>query len=721
MIRTKRAVIFCAGLLLLARVPAAGQVTPIEFSVEEGGVFSVVTGSAVTLQAPAVGQPVSARMRVRNTSVTDIRVDQLSVSGGRFTLTGVPGLPVVLPGGQFVEVGVTYNAISSARTNAQIAVAFTDAEGARSAFQPLIGTAPEFRLAYVTTELNTLPLANGGTVTFPPTQVNNISALTMIIENVGTGTGRVNLVSVTGAAFRLQGLPLFPAALDAGQELRFSVRFTPAVGGPSTGTLRVALPGGDVTIGLEGVATASSFAYELLLPESTQPFTPGSTVTLPETPLGSAISTAIRVANTGTGDGLITNVSVVGTSFQLSEVPTLPVSVPAQNSIVFVLTFTPRETGRATGRLRIGNDIFEIVGIGTGPRLLLSYRLGDTTVAVPPTGNALFPPTQVGDSSTIEFLLENKGNRPASIANVSLTQTGTSFSLTGVPLLPLQLEPDQSLTFALRFSPPALGQFSAGLRINSDTVSITGSATQPPPIPGYSFTGPSGNVEQMQQPAVGLTLDAPYPLALRGTLTLGFESETFADDPSLQFSIGGRTVSFTIEPGSRQALFSNGATNIRFQTGTVGGTIILTPSFSTADVNLTPAAPTVLRLSIAPAAPRLLNLQIGALSSTAVTFLLSAASNTRTLQSIEIVFNLNPAANVVVRETRLIIDIGALAETYYRSAASAPFGGTIQVSAPVSITSPAAGAPSLLEIFDSATITLINSVGRSNSMTIPLR
>lgn len=721
--RTELALLFCA-CLLLARIPAAGQAAPaVEFSIEEGGVFTPLTNAA-TFQAPAVGQPVTARMRIRNTSAAEIRVDQISVQDARFSLTGADVLPAVLPSNQSITFAVTYLPTSSTQSGAQIVVRYAEILNpglVRTASQALAGTVSGFRLAYLTPEGNVLPVPVGGTLTFPETQVNGNSTITMIIANTGATPGQINSLTLTGAAFRPQGLPLFPVALEPGQEFRFNVRFTPLQVGRSTGTLVVDLPAGELSASVDGAGSLSLFRYELLLPDSTQPFTPGSPVLLPETELGTTMSVGVRVMNTGNRDELINTISVIGGSLQLSELPPLPALIPSQDSIVFVLTFTPRDTGPVTGRLRIGNEVFEVITTGAGSRLLLSYRLGEAIVTVPPSGNVIFAPTPVGNTSTIDLLIENKGNRVAHVANVSAIQTGTSFSLTGLPALPIQLQPNQSLALALRFSPPALGEFTGSLRINSETVNITGSATQPAPIPSYSFTGPSGNVEQMQQPAVGLRLDEPYPLPLRGTLTIGFESETFVVDPAIQFATGGGTVSFTIEAGSTEAVFSTGATSIRLQTGTVAGTIILTPSFSTAALNITPPAPATLRLAILPSAPRLTNLQIGALSSSSVTFLLNGASTPRSLQAIEIVFNLHPATSIAVRNTTLTIDIEALAEAYYRSAASAPFGSIIQASAPVSITNPVEGTPSLFEIFDSATVTLINTAGRSNSMTIALR
>src|SRR5205823_6180639 len=101
-------------------------------------------------------------------------------------------------------------------------------------------------------------------------------------------------------------------------------------------------------------------------------------------------------------------------------------------------------------------------------------------------------------------------------------------------------------------------------------------------LPSYQFQGPSGTQQPAQQPSIGLTLASPYPLALQGTLKLSFVSAVFTDDPAIQFASGGRTVNFTISANSTRAQFISNATSMPLQIGTTAGTIVITPSFSTA-------------------------------------------------------------------------------------------------------------------------------------------
>ena len=75
---------------------------------------------------------------------------------------------------------------------------------------------------------------------------------------------------------------------------------------------------------------------------------------------------------------------------------------------------------------------------------------------------------------------------------------------------------------------------------------------------------------------MGLQLASPYAQDLTGTLTLTFTPDSFADDPTIQFASGGRTVNFKIPANTTSAVFGQ-ASQVQFSSGTVAGVITLTP------------------------------------------------------------------------------------------------------------------------------------------------
>src|SRR3954469_20309220 len=63
---------------------------------------------------------------------------------------------------------------------------------------------------------NQTAIGSGGTLTFPAINLNSSASASFIIYNSGSGAGVVNSVNVSGAAFRVSGLPLLPANLAGG-------------------------------------------------------------------------------------------------------------------------------------------------------------------------------------------------------------------------------------------------------------------------------------------------------------------------------------------------------------------------------------------------------------------------------------------------------------------------------------------------------------------------
>jgi hypothetical protein len=80
----------------------------------------------------------------------------------------------------------------------------------------------------------------------------------------------------------------------------------------------------------------------------------------------------------------------------------------------------------------------------------------------------------------------------------------------------------------------------------------------------------------------------------------------------VQFVTGGLIVKFTIPANTTQALFgNNNATQVKLQTGTVAGTISVTPKFlTTGGFDLTSQSPVTLAMPLQVSAPQLLDAQL---------------------------------------------------------------------------------------------------------------
>jgi ASPM-SPD-2-Hydin domain-containing protein len=738
------------GLILLAMsgVPVSAQSFPFELRVKQGNnVFLVPNGASVTMVANAVGQTQSLNFTATYTGVTSVSIAQAPALLGNtdFTVELDDKYPLKLnPQGQF-SFKVTYKPSTAATASAQVGANYLEAAPpgttgttaiAGSVTLNLTGTAPSLSVNYfLTANGNVVAVAPGGSVQFPPTLVNTTAQATIIIANHGSGAGTVNSISISGTAFQPLGLPLLPVSIPTGTDVRFAITYAPTQVGADTGSLAIDLGGIVFNVGLTGSSIQSKFQYQLLTASDTIPFAPNQVVALPDTNVGETSSATIRVQNAGSAPGTLSNVGTTAGPFAITDAPLLPATLNPQDVLTFTLSFAPVQAGKATGKLRIGNDLFDLTGSGLGPNLVFSYVSG-TTTNVQAGGAVIFSPIQVGSSSSVPFTVMNSGTKPATIATVAVGDTHGIYQLQDLPDFPVTLNSGDSVTFTIVFAPATTGFANATLQINSQLFALSGSGTPPPPLPAIQFTGASGTVDPQSQPAVGLTLAAPYPLALNGTLTISITSASFTPDPSIQFSTGSKTVSFTIPANSTQAVFANSANQIRLQTGTTAGSISIAAALTTqSGLDVTPAPPPILTLTVLPSAPHIVSAVARTATSSSFTVLVTGFSTTRSLSKLN--FQFTVTSDVTAPTSQLSLDVSAAATNWYSSASAQPFGGQFSVTVPFTLqstgtlttttsgsgtgTTSGSTTPSLVSKIQSVAVTAINEQGTSNSLNTPIQ
>ena len=388
---------------------------------------------------------------------------------------------------------------------------------------------------------------------------------------------------MTGDRFQAQGVPLLPGVLAAGADLKFSIRYSPTQQiETDSGLLTVGLSSKTIRVALSGSGVGSLFTYEILNGDIVTPFVPNATVSIPDTPVGVTSSIAIRVRNTGNADGQIPIIATAGTGLQIPDLPLLPLTLAPGSSVIFTLAFTPTQAGSVTGRLRIGNDLFNVSAVGSGVLLNFAYSTGSTATNVPPnTGVVIFSPVTLGLTTSATFTITNTGTAQATVNSIALTDPRSPFVLRGLPPLPVSIPPQGSSSFRIDFAPIVPGPVVETLRIDTQTFTLSGTGLSAGAVPSYSFqernqrhgstaAATAGLIDPFQALCVGLT----------GTLRITQISDTFSVDPSVQFSTGGSSINFTIPANSTAAVFSNNSTTIQVQTGSVAGKIVLTPSFT---------------------------------------------------------------------------------------------------------------------------------------------
>ena len=715
----------CLPVFLVALVVPVVLVTPargqspsfaLSYILADGNIHGLSNGTAVAFPSVDVNSTTTGTISIINQGTGSGSVLSLAVTGAGFQLVNPTLLPASIDAGQTLRFGIIFAPTQTGTFAGTFRIDLSD----RSISGTLAGSTPPpvFGVGYIDPATNNaFALPNNSTLQFPNTPTGNTSVVTVVASNTGAGTGSINSIALaSGAPFQLVSLPPLPFSVGPSKQTTFGIRFSPQQPLTSTNTLRIDFGGQTITINLQAQGTQPQYTYSWASGTASGSFSSGGTLAASDTAVGQTSSLVLTVANAGTGDGQISNLSVAAQGFSVSDLPTLPFILHPGGSEHFTVNFAPAQPGPSNGRLTIGSDSFTITGTGIGPQMIFTYTSGSSAVPVANSGVVIFPPLAVGSIENLSFSIQNKGTSTATISTIGLTAPGTPFTVSKLPDLPMNVDPGATAAFTISFVPNNTGSLTATLLVNTNTFTLSGSGTQPAALPDYHFQGPSGNQQPAQQPTVGLTLASPYPLALQGTLKLTFTPAVFTDDPSIQFATGSRTVNFTIPANTTQALFNGSSTTVPLQTGTTAGNIVITPSFAMqGGFDLTPSSPDVLALTIPGAAPQLLNATVSAMTTSSFAVAINGYSTTRVIRQLDI--QITPRQGQNLSTAHVTIDANPASTAWFQSTASQGFGGTFLVTIPF-VLSNGSTATDLVHLLQSLSITATNDVGASSALSV---
>lgn len=717
-----------AGLLVAMATTASAQI-PFQLLVTQSqNAITVQNGASLTF-VTAVGQSQTAQLRATYTGTGQILIAQTpSVFGSSAFTAALPSkVPILLNPGESISVTINFSPTSSAASSSQMNLPYSETVSTTTGTTTsttttanvislaLQGTAPSFALSYVLqTDLNVVPIQSGGLIPFAPTLVGATAQAALNVTNTGSGPGTVTGISISGSGFKIQGKPLLPATVTANQTLPVTVVYTPTAVTTDTAVITITFDSGSpVTVNVSGSGTSATFTYSILSTTPPTAITPGGTISLPSTQVGQSSTVTIRVLNSGNANGTVSSINIAGQGFSLSNV-VLPNVLAPNASLTFNLTFTPTQPGAQTGTLLVNSDTFTLSGSGLGSLLVYSYVAGGSTITLGTANNSVvFSPVMVSQSEQLIFDVKNTGTLPATISNIGVASG--PYTIAGQPPLPVTLAPNADFQFTIKFTPTTVGFSNGTLQLDATGISLVGSGTQPPPLPAYTLSGPSGNTAPMTQPMVGLTLASAYPVAITGVLTMSV-SGTLPADPAVQFATGAQTIAFVIPANQTSAVFGTQGTQIGLQTGTVASTITLTPSFATqaGNVPLTPAAPSSLQFTVAPAVPSLIAMQLGSLTTTGFTIQATGFSTPRSLKSMAVQFAL--ASGYSMPTTQFTIDVSQVSTVWFDGTASHAFGSEFTISVPFTFQGTVPAGQSILNAITSVSVTMSNALGASTSL-----
>jgi len=722
---------------------AAAQQIPFQLLVSsQGNTTSVTNGSTLAFNTE-VGQSISVQVTATYEGTGQVAITTGPQILGAQTFStdlGQQTLPIVLNPGNNITFNVSYKPTNASGASAQLSIFYAEtlqsSQGTTINQSAIVfelqGTSPSFQLSYVLQATpNVQPLQSGGTVLFPGTQLNTTALANIDITNLGSGLGQITSITLpTSSAFKLTGLPLFPASIPANQTLPLVLAYTPSAVTTDNDQIKITLLSGTVlTVNLQGSGVSATYAYQLVQGSTLTPVTPPGPIMLPNTNVGSQSSVVVEVQNIGNATGIVTSPSISGPSgpngpvFQLAGSIIFPQTLMSNSSFTFSINFNPATPGPQNGTLIIGNTLFTLTGNGLGPQLTFSYMAGGGTFTVATGGSVVFSPIAVTQSEQVTFVVTNSGTQPGTISNISVGQSPSPFAVSGRPALPVTLNPGASTQFNIAFTPITATTATGSLIIDTTVIGLTGSGDPPPPLPNYTIQGPSGTVAPQTQPGVSLSLASGYPVALTGTLTLTTSSSS-VPDPAVEFTNGLRTVSFVIPANSTLANFAGQGSQVFLQTGTVASSIILTPDFLTqaGGIDITPATPATLQLVVPPSAPSLTAVTVSNVAANAFTLVVTGYSTTRALTNLAVQLTAAPGFNLG-SAAQYTFNISQQSTLWFQSASSQSFGGLFSIAVPFSFTSTGTlpGGQSPVQSIASVSATVSNSVGTSSSLGTSLQ
>jgi hypothetical protein len=170
--------------------------------------------------------------------------------------------------------------------------------------------------------------------------VGNSEPITESITNIGGSSVDISQIAISGTGFTMSGISA-PLTLAAGQNATFTVTFTATSSGSATGNIAITSDGSNPNLGLPLTGTGTLAVAQLSVTPTT--FAAGSVV----------VGTSGTVSGSLSASGANVTISAAGTNnsaFSIGGI-SLPMTVPAGQSIPFTITFSPTTAGAASGTL----------------------------------------------------------------------------------------------------------------------------------------------------------------------------------------------------------------------------------------------------------------------------------------------------------------------------------------------------------------------------------
>ena len=570
-----------------------------------------VLGDTVVFDSDGIGQRVSQRMYLNfdppageSLTLRTVRIKGAQASEFTYEIKDVTRLPVVIRNELQLDLFVFYLPTSGGPAQAAIELTLR-LEG--SDFDPtdtiytvnLVGKVPFYSLSYMLPGGPSRQVPVAGNVDFGNKGTGQPTEASLILTNSGSGPGILRNVQISGSGvYSLVSPPSFPTRIEPGRTLSIQLAFTPAATDAYRGLLTLDFGTLKQQFNLTGVG-GDLLRYRLVsysgegVPTRAGDIQSGNTIEFGQ----QATSIVVTGLNTRQSAQLVRSISVSG-PFTVTEAPTLPVSLQPGESLVLRVEPRSVSVGEQSGALWVDDAYFPLsLNVPELPSVRFSRTGGPVSVAeTVPLGIGLSQPYPVDLAGTLdlEFASADFANDPSvqwstggnrATFTIPAGQTQAVFSRGGTQIELQASSVSGEIVVTARFAAD-----SWGIDITPEAPPELRFTVDIPELPVVRFSRSGGTVSATEEVPLGLSLAQPYPVELTGSLALEFVPEDFESDPTVQWSTGGRQVTFTIPAGSTAALFGQDSPTVNFRAGAVLGEIVVTAQIvaDSWNIDLTP-------------------------------------------------------------------------------------------------------------------------------------
>jgi hypothetical protein len=320
------------------------------------------------------------------------------------------------------------------------------------------------------------PPLSGPSTSFPTTTIGSSSQRTVTLTANTSLT--ISKLSSSSSQFALgTATPPVPASLGAGQTLQVPVTFNPTQSGIVGGTLVAETDHGAISFSLQG--TGQSAVAQIEASPTVLSFG-GTTV-------GGHVSAAATFRNVGGAPLTIQGVKLPAAPFGATELPEKGTTIEPGKAITIQAKFDPTTEGNFSGELVLetsaGNATVTLAGSAGTPGVL------KVTAEKNEYGSVA-----VGASATRSFTVTNTGGTAVTITK-SKPPTGGSFSASTSLSEGTSIQPGETLTESIVFTPGGPGYYAATWPLNGDDttglheIHFTGTGTVPAPGAAWTHNG----------------------------------------------------------------------------------------------------------------------------------------------------------------------------------------------------------------------------------------